>query len=89
MAGFIDFATLATLADPEEAKRPDSPQAAVFAHLRNPELSDAIEAANQANLSFMPLLSGDEGTPMVIAHPDSPAAAALRAIADKVIAALG
>ena len=62
MAGFIDFATLATLANPEEAKKTGSPQAAVFEHIRNPEPSDEIEAANQANLSFMPLLSGDEGT---------------------------
>ncbi len=34
-------------------------------------------------------LSGDEGRPMVLAHPDAPAARALRAVADRVAAALG
>ena len=33
--------------------------------------------------------SGDEGRPMVVAHPEAPPATALRQIADRVKAALG
>lgn len=51
------------LTSPELLKSESSPQSKVFRHIRNPRLKkDSIEAANQANLSFMPALSGDEGT---------------------------
>jgi L-lysine epsilon oxidase C-terminal domain len=50
--------TLARLASNKPADQPARQR--VFARLRNPNLSGA-DAVRQANLSFMPQLSGDEG----------------------------
>ena len=63
LADFASFDQLAVLADRELAARSESPQKRVFEHVRDPTVApDSHEAANQANLSFMPALSGDEGT---------------------------
>ena len=63
VADFVTFARLQELADREAASKPGSIHSRIFAHVRNPHLSDSsLEAQNQANLSFMPGLSGDEGT---------------------------
>ena len=75
--GFLSPETLATLSDPEAAKAPDSLQKTIFKRLRTPIIHppfatspvpgsislrpDSVEAVNQANLSYMPPLAGDEG----------------------------
>jgi len=75
--GFLDPASLIRLSDPSVAENPGSPQKGIFARVRTPILvapySDmkkphagllhvkSQEAVNQANLSFMPPLAGDEG----------------------------
>ncbi len=79
---FLDSATLRVLADPAQAKEVQSPHRRIFARLRTPLLhypgldtrqptADELhpssqEAINQANLSFMPALAGDEGD---VTHP--------------------
>jgi L-Lysine epsilon oxidase N-terminal/L-lysine epsilon oxidase C-terminal domain/Iron-containing redox enzyme len=79
---FLDPAMLRVLADPAQAKEAQSPQRRIFARLRTPLLhypgldarqptADELhpfsqEAINQANLSFMPPLAGDEGD---VTHP--------------------
>lgn len=62
-ADFASFDVLKLLADANAAKLPGSVHSKAFGHIRNPNFSDeSIEARNQANLSFMPVLSGDEGS---------------------------
>ncbi|MGW0808176.1 LodA/GoxA family CTQ-dependent oxidase [Nonomuraea sp. NPDC002799] len=79
---FVDLGTLQVLADPGLAKAAQSPHRRIFARLRTPLLHhpgldtrqpavdelhpSSQEAINQANLSFMPPLSGDEGD---LTHP--------------------
>lgn len=63
VADYTSFESLSVLSDPKIAAKPGSPQSHVLAHVRNPNHTPgSIEARNEANLSFMPALSGDEGT---------------------------
>ncbi|NRA14933.1 MAG: iron-containing redox enzyme family protein [Oceanospirillaceae bacterium] len=71
LADFIPFDQLVKLANPELARKTNSIQKGIFKHIRNPNLdSNSYEAGNQANLSFMPPLSGDEGT-ITLGEPDT------------------
>jgi hypothetical protein len=47
------------LADSSDASKPQRQH--VFQRLRNPNPANDAEAAAQANLSYMPQLSGDDG----------------------------
>jgi hypothetical protein len=74
---FLSADTMITLSDPEAAKAPDSLHKAIFKRLRTPIIHppfdtnpvpgsislppDSVEAINQANLTYMPPLAGDEG----------------------------
>lgn len=63
LADYSSYEALQSLANAELAKEPNSPQSHVFQRIRNPNLDpESPEAANQANLSYMPALSGDEGS---------------------------
>ena len=79
---FLDPEVLRVLSDPAQAKAPQSLQRRIFARIRTPLLHfpgletrppsenelhpSSQEAINQANLSFMPPLAGDEGD---LTHP--------------------
>src|SRR5439155_20258270 len=74
---FMDLEFLRLLSDPEAAEAPDAPHKAIFNRLRTPIVHppfdtnpvpgsislrpDSIEAVNQANLTYMPPVAGDEG----------------------------
>jgi len=74
--GFLNAEMMKLLADPEAAAKPRSPHKVIFSRIRTPILHppfigvkaphdgllhpDSQEAVNQANLSFMPPLAGDE-----------------------------
>jgi hypothetical protein len=75
--GFLTPEFVVTLSNPEAAKAQDSPHKSIFNRLRTPIIHppfdtnplpgsislppESLEAVNQANLSFMPPLAGDEG----------------------------
>src|SRR5436190_21232824 len=74
---FMGLEFLRLLSDPEAAKAPDAPHKTIFKRLRTPIVHppfdttpvpgsislapENIEAVNQANLTYMPPLAGDEG----------------------------